>query len=68
MKAVHFWQLLSAGVENLPYDLLSPETIVAANVGAYAEPMAEHMLAMALAQAAVSNFIVGLKNISRSSS
>ena len=51
MKAVHFWQLLSAGVENLPYDLLSPETIVAANVGAYAEPMAEHMLAMALALA-----------------
>jgi len=68
MKAVYSWQLQSAGMENLPYDFLSPETILAANVGAFAEPMAEHMLAMALAQAAVSNFIVGLKNISRSSS
>ena len=51
MKNVRLWQLLSAGVEHLPYDLLSSETQVAANIGAYAEPMAEHMLAMALALA-----------------
>ena len=51
MKNVRLWQVLSAGVEHLPYDLLSPETLVAANVGAFAEPMAEHMLAMALALA-----------------
>jgi glycerate dehydrogenase len=51
MKNVRFWQSLAAGVENLPYDLLAPSVQVAANVGAYAEPMAEHVLAMALALA-----------------
>jgi len=51
MKNVHFWQSLAAGVENLPYDMLDPSVQVAANVGAYAEPMAEHILALTLALA-----------------
>ena len=46
-----FLQLASAGATHVPYDRL-PETLpVASNVGAYAEPMAEHTLAMALSLA-----------------
>ncbi len=44
-----FMQLLSAGADHLPLDRLPASLTVASNVGAYAEPMAEHVVAMTLA-------------------
>jgi glycerate dehydrogenase len=44
-------QLVTAGAEHLPFALLPPGAIIASNTGAFAEPMAEHILAMVLALA-----------------
>ncbi len=46
-----FVQLVSAGADHLPFGELPPNAVVASNVGAYAAPMAEHVMAMTLALA-----------------
>lgn len=48
---VRLLQLMSAGANHLPYDRIPDSVTIASNVGAFAEPMAEHVLAMALALA-----------------
>jgi glycerate dehydrogenase len=50
-EKLKFIQLLSAGANHLPFDLINENVIIASNVGAYAKPMAEHTLAMILALA-----------------
>src|SRR6266705_6286973 len=51
LAGVRFMQLMSAGANHLPYSDIPHSLVVASNVGAYAEPMAEHVLAMALSLA-----------------
>jgi phosphoglycerate dehydrogenase-like enzyme len=48
---VRLLQLVSAGANHLPFDRIPESVTIASNVGAFAEPMAEHVLAMALALA-----------------
>jgi phosphoglycerate dehydrogenase-like enzyme len=46
-----FIQLIYAGVDNIPFDLIPGNIILAGNVGAFAKPIAEHVLALTLALA-----------------
>lgn len=51
LDRVRFVQLISAGADGLPFGEVPSHIELASNVGAYADPMAEHVLAMALALA-----------------
>ncbi len=48
---LRFVQLLSAGADGVDFATLPPRIVLASNVGAYAAPMAEHVLAMTLSLA-----------------
>ena len=48
---VRFIQLIYAGAENIPFGLIPHDIILASNVGAFAGPIAEHVLALTLALA-----------------
>ena len=48
VRNVRLVQLLTAGADRVPYADLHPDTVIACNAGAYAEPVAEHTLAMIL--------------------
>jgi len=51
LRTARLIQFMTAGVDFIPLDELPEAVPVASNGGAYAEPMAEHALAMALAAA-----------------
>ena len=51
MERAKLMQLLSAGADHLQFNLLPESLEIAGNVGAYATPMAEHVMAMVLALA-----------------
>jgi phosphoglycerate dehydrogenase-like enzyme len=51
LESVRFVQLIYAGAENIPFALMPENIILASNAGAFAEPIAEHVLALTLALA-----------------
>ena len=48
---VGFIQLIYAGADNIPFALLPDDIILASNAGAFAKPIAEHVLTLTLALA-----------------
>jgi glycerate dehydrogenase len=48
LRHLRLIQLITAGAEHLPFPLLPAGAKIASNPGAFAEPMAEHILAMVL--------------------
>jgi glycerate dehydrogenase len=50
-RNLRFIQLVFAGADNIPFDLIPEDVILASNVGAFADPIAEHVLGLVLALA-----------------
>jgi phosphoglycerate dehydrogenase-like enzyme len=48
---LRFIQLLAAGLDTVDFGAIAPDIMVAGNVGAYAPPIAEHVMAMVLSLA-----------------
>ncbi|MBV8954908.1 MAG: hypothetical protein JO153_01515 [Solirubrobacterales bacterium] len=51
LRSAGLIQLMSAGADRVPFERLPDTVAVASNAGAFAEPMAEHVVAMTLALA-----------------
>ncbi len=51
LQNLRFIQLVYAGADNIPFKLIPEDVILASNAGAFAEPIAEHVLALVLALA-----------------
>ena len=51
LKKLVFIQLVFAGADSIPFGLIPENITLASNVGAFAEPIAEHVLALVLALA-----------------
>lgn len=51
LENVRFIQLIYAGADNIPFSLIPEDILFASNVGAFAGPIAEHVLALTLALA-----------------
>lgn len=51
LNKLQMLQILPAGADHVPFRRIPPNVLIAANAGAYSEPIAEHVLAMALALA-----------------
>ncbi len=63
MPRLRFVQLVYAGADNVPFDRFPERVVFAGNTGAFAEPLAEHVLAMALALA--KNLLPGHRALAR---
>ncbi len=48
LDRVKMTQIITAGADHLDFDIIPPGAVICSNVGGWAEPMAEHALAMAL--------------------
>jgi phosphoglycerate dehydrogenase-like enzyme len=51
LRNTRFIQLIYAGADNIPFEFIPSNIILAGNVGAFAAPIAEHVLALTLALA-----------------
>jgi phosphoglycerate dehydrogenase-like enzyme len=49
LKNVRFIQLIYAGADNIPFSLVPEDILLASNAGAFAGPIAEHVMALTLA-------------------
>jgi glycerate dehydrogenase len=51
LRNIRFIQLVYAGADHIPFNLIPQDIIMSSNVGAFAEPIAEHVLGLVLALA-----------------